>query len=388
MTSLLLAARASRRLAMRASALCGALALAWLSVHVNMKRSCQVDDTPYFDLCPGAPAVETLRERVARNPGDTPAFVQLAGQSTAERAAVLTAMQDVAPRSPAVLSLAANDAIARKDWAAAAPALAELVQIAGSPGAAQGMARIAASADSAVLVPLLQPESRWLGPVLAQMQQMQLPLAGAIPLISRALQDRLIEPAAVRDIIRQLKAKGAWADAYGLWVLLHGPQVPVLYNGHFDTPFEDGGFDWIRPDTRRGARAGVVVEQSAFENRGQVLDLRFAAHPMRMPLVVQTLFVAAGRYRLRGEYRAAQLRLDRGLAWVVRCGADRVEVGRIGGLNNTNGGSWQRFAGEITIPATCGLVADLQLETDAAFEAAVGTPGRVAFDSLQLERVR
>jgi hypothetical protein len=105
-----------------------------------------------------------------------------------------------------------------------------------------------------------------------------------------------------------------------------------------------------------------------------------------LPLVRQTVFLGPGRYRLRGDHKLAQLRMEQGLAWSVRCGAGAgATAARSAGLRDTV--TWQRFEFEFSIPEKCGWIASLQLETFAPYEATVGSRGRASFAGLSLEKL-
>jgi hypothetical protein len=98
------------------------------------------------------------------------------------------------------------------------------------------------------------------------------------------------------------------------------------------------------------------------------------------------VFAGPGAYRLRGEYMAAKLRTEEGLAWTVQCTAGRRTVaGRTQPLKDT-GGVWKPLTLEFVVPPDCGVVASVQLEPAAQYEAATGMRGHVAFDAFSLTR--
>jgi hypothetical protein len=80
---------------------------------------------------------------------------------------------------------------------------------------------------------------------------------------------------------------------------------------------------------------------------------------------------------------ARQFRSEQGLQWVIRCASRPVATGAP--VSDT-GGLWRRFDLDFTVPADCGVIASLQLETASTSEAALGARGRVAFDAFDLER--
>ena len=54
----------------------------------------------------------------------------------------------------------------------------------------------------------------------------------------------------------------------------------------------------------------------------------------------QYLFIAPGRYRLRGDLLARQFRMEDGLAWVVRCSSNSADAAMSTPLRETLG-LWQ-----------------------------------------------
>ncbi len=369
-----------------------ALLLAWASVAVNLERACAVADTPYLLLCgdgaSGTQHVERLRARIAANPGDTAAYVQLAlaEPGSAQGAARLTAAARLAPADPNVQLLKAARAAQGEDWAAAVEPLVQLVEFRASEQAAQVLARLIAGNQGHLMVPHLTPGSRWFTQVLTAVSQGDANFSAALPLVTRALEAEALDPGVVRAYMGRLKATRNWADAYSLWLVLQGPQLPALYNAGFDQYFDTEGFDWEVASQSPVSRAGAVMGRPVVDKRGAVLDIRFTQRPIPVPLVRQHLFLGEGRYRLRGEFKGSQFRLEQGLAWTVRCGANAAAVGKSEPLGDTNG-DWSAFQFDFTLPRDCGLVASLQLETYAPYAAGLGARGRIAFDAFSLEKV-
>jgi hypothetical protein len=364
-----------------------ALLLAWLCVDVNLSRGCAVDDTPYLDLCPRAPTPESLRARIARNPGDSAAYVQLAllDRSPA-RAGYVDAAAQLAPNDGNVLLMQAGAALDRQDWAHAVEPLVRLTNYRENPNASQALARLIAAGQGDLLFPYLTAGAHWLPRALGELSALNAPFSAVLPVVSKALKAGALNPDDARVYLRQLKTAGAWLDAYSLWVSLHDGPVPALYNGSFEEPFDPDGFDWEPTITTPASRAGAIVERRGSDKHGAVLDIRFTGKALPVPLVRQYLFIGDGRYRLRGEYMAHQLRMEQGLAWSVQCTRLAASAGRTAALGDT-GGSWQAFTLDFSVPAGCGAVASLQLETYAPFEAALGARGHVVFDALSLEKL-
>jgi hypothetical protein len=162
--------------------------------------------------------------------------------------------------------------------------------------------------------------------------------------------------------------------------------VPILFNAGFEQRFDADGFNWqVTPVPP--SRAGALVAQRNMAGHGQVLEVQYTGRAVVTPVVRQYLFIPPGRYALQGQYMTSKLRMAQGLAWAVRCtdGA-KILAGRSEALQDT-AGIWQRFQFEFDVPPGCGVVASLQLETFAPFEAAAGFRGTASFDGFELRSV-
>jgi hypothetical protein len=367
------------------------LVLGWRSLHVNLGRACIVNDTPYLGFCAAAKPAQAqthdLRTRIAANPGDTRAYVQLAQLETSPaRQQLVDTAATLAPALSQVLSLQAAAAIERADWRKAVPPLIKLAQYYHNPGAAQLLAQLLANGQGPLLEEHVSSGKEWIPKVLEQMPQAKAPFSTALPLIAVALKQGVLQPDSIAPYVGRLKSAGAWTDAYSLWVTLHGKPLPTLYNASFDQEFALDGFDWEIAAQTPVSRAGAVIDRGRIDGRGAVLDIRFTGRALAVPLVRQHVFLGEGRYRLRGDYVANQLRFENGLAWTVRCSTAGAQVaGRSAALGNTE--SWRPFQFEFVIPPGCGAVATIQLEPLTQVDAAVGTRGRASFDSFALERI-
>jgi len=126
------------------------------------------------------------------------------------------------------------------------------------------------------------------------------------------------------------------------------------------------------------------AEVDHFRSRLDYLRSR-TGRSINIPIIRQFVLAAPGKYVLRGQYMSSRLRLEEGLAWAARCSNSGTAAlaGRSEGLHDT-GGKWQSFEFPISIPANCGVVFSLQLETMAPYAAPAGAKGRAAFDALEL----
>jgi hypothetical protein len=368
-----------------------ALAVGWMAAGINRERACTLEESIAAGLCappptPGSDAeTQMLRSRIARNPGDADAYTALALADRSSRQDELVAVaSQLAPREPNLLLRRAAAALDRKDWAHAVPALVELADQRGARPAAKSLAQLVALGHGALLEPYLTPGNHWLEDMLQQMRSADTPFSSALPLVIRALQLGVLDDETVRGYMRDLKARGAWADAYALWLSLHGKSLPALFNGSFDHAFELDGFDWELPAGGPARRVGVIAERRRVEGRGGVLELQFTSRAIQLPIVRQYLFIGPGHYRLAGSYMARQFRIENALQWTVRCGTRSVAAST--SVSDT-GGLWRPLDFAFTVPHDCGLVASLQLETASPADATLGARGRMSFDGFHLEKV-
>jgi len=376
---------ASRALQLVLAAL--AVLVFWLAASAHLSRTCTVMDTPYLPLCDAAPpsaaeALSEVRERIARNPGDSDAWTQLLVQQPG--AANLAGASQLAPNNANVLRRRAADALQKGDLAGATTLLVDMLRLRNAGEASVVLAQIAARPEGlALLRPHLDTAKDWLPQTLAAMGPQKLPASLALPLVAEAVAKGNLPLEAQRAYMRSLKAGGFWLDAYGLWLAQHKQELPLLFNASFDEAFEPDGFDWEFPQVAR-SRAGAILDQPTVARRGRVLEVEFTGRHLARPVAWQYVFVAPGSYRFRGEYMASKLRTQEGLVWAVRCMNGRTtEIGRSQPLLDT-GGVWRNFEAMFTVPAECGPVVRIQLDVAADFEAAAGVRGTVSFDNFGL----
>lgn len=357
--------------------------------HAHLHAACVERDTPYLPIC-AEPATdpkvirEDLRERIARNPGESRAWARLL---VAEGGSpqVLPGANLAAPNHPNVVRQRAIEALQAGKLPEAVAVLVELLRHRTAPDAAKVVAGIATTPEGmAALHPHLA-HGEWLPQTLDAVSALKLPPGALLPLVAKALDQGVLPDQARQYYMRSLKASGAWLDAYGLWLAQHKEPVPLLYNGGFDQLLEQDGFDWEFAVEPR-SRAGAVVRQEAVARRGLVLAIEFTGRSFSVPLVRQHVFAPPGTYRMRGEYMATKFRSEAGLTWTLHCTAGRKLVaGRSRPVLDT-GGVWRQLEIEVAVPPDCGTVAVFQLEPTAAYEGPTGMRGLVAFDNFSLLR--
>lgn len=381
-----------------------ALWLGWKAWDVNITMSCWKNEWPNLPVCgeingrTPQERVARLQERLAANPGDSQALVELTELAhrpeTAaglDAPALLAAAGQAAPQDVTVLQLQANEALRAQRWpdaldkltrlskhhhnADATRVLAELVALAAQPTAQLTLQQ--------ALVDAVDADAGWLDRVLRAMPGAKLPLGSAMPLVALAAakEPGLSAPLGLY-VIRQLKTEGLWLEAHAIWLRLWKRPLGYLFNGDFEQNFVAGGFDWevIERDPHRG---GARIDLAGRRERGQVLRVAFTGRAMKTPLVRQHLLLPPGSYRFAGEFQSGDLRSERGLAWVFSCASDGRELARTAPLM-AGGRTWQPLAVSLEVPADCGLGVALALQTEAPFEARTGLRGEVVFDRFTL----
>ncbi|MDP3887535.1 hypothetical protein [Hydrogenophaga sp.] len=381
-----------------------ALWLGWKAWDVNITMSCWKNEWPNLPVCDDingrtpAERVARLQERLAGNPGDSQALVELAMRAHQpetgaglDAAALLAAAGRAAPQDTTVLQLQANDALTAQRWPDALDKLTRLSRQHHDAEATRVLAMLVAQAAQqpgqtglqAALLASVQADPGWLDRVLRAMPGAKLPLASAMPLVSQVVTAGPGLPAPLGlFVIRQLKAEGQWLEAHAVWLQLWKRPLGLLFNGDFEQAFVAGGFDWevIERDMHRG---GARVELAGWRERGQVLRVVFTGRAMKIPLLRQHLLLPPGHYRFSGEYQSGDLRSNEGLSWVFSCATGGRELARTPALKTT-GGAWQTTGVRLEVPADCGLGVALALQTQAPYEARTGLRGEVLFDRFTL----
>ena len=372
------------------------LALGWASWVYNLERACTLRQWPELPSCTDggsdAPSqIQRLRERIARNPGDSEASIQIAILTSqpdeahdARYDTALDTATKLAGEDVRVQRMQAARAIQRKQWPQAVDWLVRLVQDSDDGPAALTLASLVREPQAlAAMLLHIKPGASWLEPLITAMPQARVPVVLAMPLVVRALALKSVSPELTQRLMGQLKTDGQWLEAHALWTAWLGHSADLLFNGNFDQGFIAGGFDWeVMPASP--SKAGALVQQVALDKHGAVLQVEFTGRPIALPVVRQPLVLLHNRFVFSGQFMATKLRVNEGLAWVLQCVSNGREIARTPALNDTSG-QWLPFAVEFEVPPGCGLAVALQLQTFAPYEAATGVRGQASFDNFKLE---
>lgn len=185
--------------------------------------------------------------------------------------------------------------------------------------------------------------------------------------------------------IERLIRERRYADAYVQWVSdLPTAQREVIgnvFNGGFDFPISDGGFDW-RTEPVVGARLDLQAGETA--KSGSALRISFDDQRVAFHHLKQLLLLPPGRYRLDGRVRLDELRNERGLVWELRCAEDMAEIAI--GTPLSGSAPWQDLTMEFNVPSAGCAAQWLQLVLRARIPSEQRIDGSVSFDALRIVR--
>jgi hypothetical protein len=345
-----------------------------------------------------------MRQRLARNPADATAILLLAielerqGRREEAGAAMRTAVR-LAPADPQSLLLVAGYFLRTGEEA---QALATLRRAVDSSQAAVGervwpvfSAALAAGRHREYLDNLARENPSW-WPVFFHYACTHGASAGAAQAVHAV---RVAAGVATHDerrcLIERLQRDGLWTGAYLVWLnglpLEQRQRVGYVFNGGFELPLSNSGFDWKIP-----LQEGVVVSAEPGDGitGALALSLTFGNQRYVGPPVYQYLLLAPGRYRLEGRARA-DLNAWLGLQWGLYCrnGAGR-ETRQLAHSRPFAGPTrWGEFAEEFAVPANCPAqmlrleLANPKQGAQAPGTVAIRLKGKVWFDDVRVRIV-
>jgi hypothetical protein len=360
---------------------------------------------PVAGAPPDAAAAEAqMRQRLARNPADATAILLLAielerqGKRDEADAAMRTAVR-LAPADPPTLLLVAGYFLRTGEEAQALTALRRAVD---SSQAVVGdrvwpvfSTALATGRHRKFFDDLARDNPSW-WPVFFRYACTGASNAGAVQEVyaTRVAAD-VATPDERRCLIDRLQRDGQWTGAYLVWLnglpLEQRQRVGYVFNGGFELPLSNSGFDWRIP-----AQDGVVVSAEPGDGTGSALALSvtFANQRYAGPPVYQHLLLAPGRYRLEGRARS-DLNAWLGLQWGLYCqgGAGR-ETKQLAHSQPFAGSTrWREFGEDFAVPKNCpAQVLRLELANpkqgaNAPGNVAIRLKGKVWFDDMRVRIV-
>jgi hypothetical protein len=172
-----------------------------------------------------------------------------------------------------------------------------------------------------------------------------------------------------------------WGAAYSRWISrVHRTgveSIPLLYNGEFDKPISNLGFDW-----RSQPPVGVQIDQVA-DGANKLIELVFRGRRVDGVGLSQTLLLAPGNYRLSFHTQAQALRSNQGLQWDLICAGTGRKIASTLRLNGDF--DWRTVTTDFTIPDDACPAQTLRLINPGAGGAAKVMYGTIRFDAFEIE---
>lgn len=190
---------------------------------------------------------------------------------------------------------------------------------------------------------------------------------------------------ALRTFVGRLQREGLWTDAYFVWLNnLPGDQVNSvgnLFNGGFEYPLSNLGFDWIANPAPQ-----VQVETAAtFGSTGsRALHVVFRGSKLKYRHLSQHLLLSPGHYTLRGRVRPESLETSQGLQWALSCqGKDQALATSERFLGSDQ---WRYFSMQFEVPEKNCEAQALRLELVGRAALDLEARGGIWFDDMVIER--
>jgi len=194
-------------------------------------------------------------------------------------------------------------------------------------------------------------------------------------------------PEMLRAYLARLPKEGAWMEAWFAWLnSLTKEQVGkvgYLYNGSFEAPISNLGFDWIVQK-----HPAVSLDTAAtFETSGErALRVNFRGLRVKFQNLYQYLMLPPGRFYLQGRVRPDNLQAAQGMQWALYCLGNNEPVAVTDRFRGSD--QWTRFRTEFSIPPSGCPVQMLRLELAGTIRLDFDADGTIWFDNLGIEQVR
>jgi len=384
-----------------------AVVLGWRAVVAGLDAQRQRDEATIAQTpgAPGSPAAdERWRARLATNPADATAAIVLALELERqgrhdEATAAMREAQHLAPGDAQTLLQAAAFQLRAGEDDRALHTLRRYVDISRGqirPGSkVDAMAVFARAVDTRRHRDFFDALARENPPWWSQLFKRL--CAGADvdevqALFAVRVRAGLDNPGERRCLIERLQRDGHWTNAYLTWLnglpLAQRQRVGYVFNGDFELPLSNLGFDWLTP-SHDGV--SVRIDPAAGATERNVLEVAFENRRYAGPPIMQYLLLAPAQYLLEGRARA-EIETWIGLQWGLYCldraGRAARQLARTDRFIGSTG--WRAFREAFTVSADC-PVQVLRLELGNPRRDA-GTPGnvvsrlngRVWFDDLRV----
>ena len=198
-----------------------------------------------------------------------------------------------------------------------------------------------------------------------------------------------------RCLIERLQRDGQWANAYVLWLNSLPPElrkrVGYVFNGDFEAPLSNTGFDWRIP-AQESTIVAAEPGDGVMGKRG--LHVAFTSQRYAGPPLYQTMLLEPGKYQLEGKAKPG---LDAwlGMQWGVYCldeaGRPKGQLVRTDPF--TGATRWREFRSEFAVPSNCPAqllrleLANPKQGATGPADVAIRLKGQLWFDDIRVRIV-
>jgi len=236
--------------------------------------------------------------------------------------------------------------------------------------------------------PLLQQHTVWWPEFLAYAATNAQQLATVRALFSlQTVESTVPSTTALRTYLARLQRQGEWTEALFTWLnSLDKEQinnVGNLFNGGFEYPISNVGFDWI------SAPAGQVLVETAstYGSTGnRALHVLFRGPRVAYRHLYQYTLLTPGRYSMHGRVRPESLETERGVQWGIYCLDKGTETPLAASARFVGTDQWHHFAFQFNIPAAGCPAQVVRLELAGRVALEFEAKGGIWFDDLAVDR--
>lgn len=236
--------------------------------------------------------------------------------------------------------------------------------------------------------PLLQNRIAWWPEFLAYAAANAQQLATVHALFSlQAAESNAPTAAALRTYLARLQGQGEWTEALLIWLNSLSKEqvnnVGNLFNGGFEYPISNVGFDWISDP------AGQVLVETAstYGSTGnRALHVVFRGPRVAYRHLYQYTLLSPGSYSFRGRVRPESLETERGVQWGIYCLDKGTETPLAASERFVGTDQWRYFAFQFNIPAAGCPAQVVRLELAGRVALEFEAKGGIWFDDLAVDR--
>jgi tetratricopeptide (TPR) repeat protein len=196
-----------------------------------------------------------------------------------------------------------------------------------------------------------------------------------------------LTPDALRAYLQRLQREGLWLESYFAWLnsLGRGPLGTVgnLFNGGFELPISNLGFDWI---VDSAPQVQLTVASTYGATGGKALRVSFSGPRVQFRHLRQYLLLGPGAYIVQGRARPDGLQAVQGLQWTVHCLDGKEPLGTSERFVGSD--QWRRFSFTFAVPERGCPVQVMRLELAGRVALDFEAKGAVWFDDLSVEQRR